>query len=138
MTSLFPDTEPAEELIEHVFDVDAPRDPADCVCGAPDVLGTEFDGRRIFVEKRFDIRDGVLEALPVPRLGQHGIGSIAHRLLGALGDALDQPVEAFSGHGGNRESSRARSQAREISFGFELQDLFHVKFHWVNLSRPFQ
>ena len=86
------------------------------MCGAPDVLGTEFDGCRIFVEKRFDIPDGVLEALPVPRLGEHGIGSITHHLLGALGDALDQPVEAFAGDGGNRESSGARVQ-EEISFG---------------------
>ena len=46
-SSLFPDAEPTENLVEHVFDVDPPRDPAHRVSGAPNVLGTEFDGLRI-------------------------------------------------------------------------------------------
>ena len=53
----------------------------------------------------------------MPRLGEHGISSITHHSLGALGDILDQPIEAFAGHGGNRESPERELGVKEISFG---------------------
>ena len=48
---LFPYAEPAEDLIQHVFDVDPPSDPADGVCSAPDVLRAQFYSLRAARQK---------------------------------------------------------------------------------------
>ena len=69
-TALFPDTEPPENLPQHLLRLDRPRDPPQRLRRTPQILGPQLEFLHRRAKEGRQRRPAAQQLLAVPRLGQ--------------------------------------------------------------------